>query len=540
MQRSATVLPVMTELCKVLNYPRVLKSESDVLDLLREDFNPAFYSSASDCAIEYGVRTFLKKFKGFDVYTPKELEENTFDAWTASEARCRITNEYIRKAETSGFPPDVASIIHRAQYKIAKLLGVFSYEKVTAECEWTSGATVSLPKGTSFDTKMSTTLTVSSRALPFMRATLETDPMWLEALQGQMEPGSCEVSTIRFVLCDYARLDFVSKDWKILRPIAIEPTGNMFLQKGVGNFFRKVLRKVGVDLNNQEVNRDLCRIAQWFGLATLDLKAASDSVAKLLVRLLLPMYWYNYLDLIRTTCVRKGDEIIPLEKFSSMGNGFTFELESMIFWALSDSIMDAEGCTNKRWLGVYGDDIIVPQEIAPRVVSTLELLGFEVNKEKSFFSGRFFESCGVHVFDGIDITPVYQKEVIDSDPERIRCFNRLFRWTQRIGLTLDPDSFLLKEFPNRRWKIPLSCKADGGYLSTRCREWKKSYGYHCRVLLFHPYVTFGQDAFCYAYKLRRPSYTSPDPRGQCLVPCVKHEGKTKVIGRWIETKVWIC
>jgi hypothetical protein len=91
-------------------------------------------------------------------------------------------------------------------------------------------------------------------------------------------------------------------------------------------------------------------------------------------------------------------ESFMLEKFSSMGNGYTFELESTIF----------AGCVfacvpPSRWddCSVYGDDLIVPQKYADRLVDCLETFGFKVNHKKSCLAGRFFESCGTDWFDNL-------------------------------------------------------------------------------------------------------------------------------------------
>jgi hypothetical protein len=107
-----------------------------------------------------------------------------------------------------------------------------------------------------------------------------------------------------------------------------------------------------------------------------------------------------------------------------MGNGFTFELETLIFWAAAKAVQEVRGCQGP--LGVYGDDIIVPQLIVQEVISTLEEFGFTINKEKSFVDGRFFESCGGHYFDGVDVTPYYQKHLVDHDLEICRFHNRIF------------------------------------------------------------------------------------------------------------------
>jgi hypothetical protein len=59
---------------------------------------------------------------------------------------------------------------------------------------------------------------------------------------------------------------------------------------------------------------------------------------------------------------------------------------------------------------VYGDDLIVPVEHVHTIVQTLELFGAQVGLDKSFWTGRFRESCGKEYFNGqsVSITRVRQ------------------------------------------------------------------------------------------------------------------------------------
>ena len=93
-----------------------------------------------------------------------------------------------------------------------------------------------------------------------------------------------------------------------------------------------------------------------------------------------------------------------------MGNGFTFPLETLIFWALTASA--CEGDVDS--VSVYGDDIICPRERADDVIDTLTMCGFKINLEKSFVEGPFRESCGCDYYKGIDIRPFYKKEPVVS------------------------------------------------------------------------------------------------------------------------------
>jgi hypothetical protein len=150
------------------------------------------------------------------------------------------------------------------------------------------------------------------------------------------------------------------------------------------------------------------------------------------VSLLLPNDWSEYLFSLRTkyTQVTK-DRKVQVEKFSAMGNAFTFELETLIFWAVAKSCCSKVGVDDGRVL-VYGDDIVTDASAYDMTVYALNYLGFRVNESKSFRSGPFFESCGKHFFQEVDVTPVYQKKLVTSPGECVRMANRLVRWSTRV------------------------------------------------------------------------------------------------------------
>jgi hypothetical protein len=382
------------------------------------------YCSADLFSPDYAVTSYLSKYKGLN--TGLDLRQVAIGKFSQSEDRCAFLNRRI----TEGRPiPGADAAILAAKRKISTLLGPFHYGKVLDHCRWGPGATASISaREATVDNKvLEPALSVTLHALPFFKAVMTCDTHWLRA-RGIAADGPTSVLNQEFQVVEGGRLTVVPKNAKTDRTILVEPTGNLFLQFGVGGFIRQRLKTVGVDLNSQELNQRLARE----GLATIDLKAASDSVYRELVYQLLPLDWAHYMDCIRSKrySIDKGP-FMQLHKFSSMGNGFTFELESLIFWALAKSVMDEEdvrGCVS-----VFGDDIVVPVSIAPRVCAVLEAVGFELNREKTFIEGPFRESCGSHWFGTRDVTPVYQKELTEEKHEFTRAFNRLVRLARRLG-----------------------------------------------------------------------------------------------------------
>lgn len=268
---------------------------------------------------------------------------------------------------------------------------------------------------------------ITGAALVFFEDLLEDMPGWQFEIDSQVEivPGN-----VMFTVPKNADIDRVA---------CKEPDLNMFMQKGVGGEIRRCLKRVGIDLNDQSRNQKLARMGSIDGsLATLDLSSASDSVSSGLVQLLLPPIWYGVLDSLRSPVTRIDDYVHQNEMFSSMGNGFTFELESLLFYALARATAYFRGI--KGVISVYGDDIICPSDMAQDLQFVLSFFGFEVNPEKSFWDGPFRESCGGHFLDGFDITPFYLRSPIERVSDLIHMANSLRKWgeVQSLGI-IDPS-----------------------------------------------------------------------------------------------------
>jgi hypothetical protein len=140
-----------------------------------------------------------------------------------------------------------------------------------------------------------------------------------------------------------------------------------------------------------------------------------------LVRLLLPTRWFEELSALRSTHTLVSKRWYKLEKFSSMGNGYTFELETLIFAAIMVVLLRENG--HQGILGhdvfVFGDDIIIPDSLVREATAVLRFCGFSLNKEKTFSgSVKFRESCGGDFFEGVDVRPFYIKELL-NDPWKL-------------------------------------------------------------------------------------------------------------------------
>jgi hypothetical protein len=186
---------------------------------------------------------------------------------------------------------------------------------------------------------------------------------------------------------------------------------------------REGLKRAGIDLRvAQNIHRQVARGASISGkFATLDLRQASDTQASALVRLALPPKWYEPLFDLREPITEINDGVaksVVLEKFSAMGNGYTFELETCLFLAICRAVYVMNGVTpvNGENVWAYGDDLIVLTELEKEVKAALRFCGLEINETKSFVSGPFRESCGGDYFEGVDVRPFFLKKE-PSEPQ---------------------------------------------------------------------------------------------------------------------------
>ncbi len=218
------------------------------------------------------------------------------------------------------------------------------------------------------------------------------------------------------------RFTTVPKDSTKDRGICIEPSVNLFFQLAYGQVLKGKLKRTGLDPEMaKEIHmRVACEASKTGYFSTIDLSNASDTVCSNLVKLLLPSRWYEALSSLRSTHTLFKNQWQKLEKFSSMGNGFTFELETLIFLGICLGVSSLRGVelTPGVDLFVFGDDIIVPSYLSQDVIAALRVLGFTPNPRKTCVDGYFRESCGGDYFDGVDVRPLYLKG-LPNEPQKL-------------------------------------------------------------------------------------------------------------------------
>lgn len=441
------------------------------------NFHP-YSESLPDFRQEY--RSFSVSYLNAEMFSKfddeKSSDEKSKTAWERfhlAEDQCSEANKRLRLnllSDTFFKGQSERSILYTASRKIQGLLGPFSWDHASAYFGFGPGASTRLPrrkghKVHKYSGRPETTIGNASLA---HAAILQKSPVWNDGLEFQEGSGYCEIVSGN-------RIVTVPKNYKTDRCIAIEPCMNMYIQKGLGGLIRRKLRSVGVDLNDQKKNQRLALIGSLSGLlATIDLSMASDTVPTELVRQLLPEDWLDALEQCRShSGTLPSGERIAYQKFSSMGNGFTFELESLIFWALCSAVYDVYGIEDRR-LAVYGDDIIVSSASVPHVINILSFCGFTTNDKKTHVSGPFRESCGKHYLSGNDVSPFYVKRFVNSLSDLFLLHNNVYRWSARCVLSLEQLLVVkdvlqgLKDMAPRNWRKPRipDGVGDGAFIGT--------------------------------------------------------------------------
>lgn len=424
---------------------KLLIEHGEVEALVNLETPPARYNNASDYFKDVVVSDLLRKCADLSYGKPDRLRRAAVETFYQAEKACKASNDRLSIHHFNGpFETEVdvrmSDILARARSFVKSVLGPLPR---TVEGRHGPGATYH-DRGvrTTVPDKMSTRPTVTSQARDLLVSWVKT--AWFRGLCRD-SPNRTDPLTIRG-----NRFTTVRKDAKKDRGICIEPSINIFYQLGLGNEIRRCLFKIGIDLDKgQLIHRLIAREASISGRSsTIDLSNASDTLCRLLVKLLLPEDWYDALYALRSPFTFIDGKWVYLEKFSSMGNGYTFELETLVFLSLAVASSWSAGveAVPGQDIFVYGDDIIVPSEVSRDLLAVLRYCGFTPNESKTFTQGNFRESCGGDFYRGEAVRPHYLKEF----PDDITAWISLANGLRRVASQYDCHSDGLW-FTQRAW-----------------------------------------------------------------------------------------
>jgi hypothetical protein len=429
-----------------LNCPRALtvyllwksNAPEDHDQLTTLECKPSDYLDAFEFRDSYSATKFLSKANFLN--TTFDKKSVALEKFFAFENQCRQTN---KRFQNLGLDPSFKGanvwLLNATAQKISRILGTVHAEELMDAANWGPGVTTLL-KGSyvsavnKFHLENGITRELYSLVGPelFPRAY----PMWAQHLTHIRGNSGYGEHCYTYVAGN--SIVTVPKDSKADRVIAVEPGINLWFQKGCGSMIRSRLRRVLIDLNTQEWNQKYAYHASRDDvLATCDFSSASDSISRSVVEELLPRDWFVLLESCRSKHGIIQGKRLTWEKFSSMGNGFTFELETLIFYSAASAVCEYLGVGQE--VCVFGDDVILPSACMSLFASYCAFLGFTVNSKKSFSNSPFRESCGAHYYDGVDVKPIFLKERISSVQAVYKLANSVRLYSHRCNFNYGCD-----------------------------------------------------------------------------------------------------
>jgi len=421
-----------------LNSPRsltvwLLYKYKEHVQLVDLETNALHYPSVERFRDAYVATEFLSKAKFLEL--PFDRKKVAYEKFEKFELLCKQTNDRFRNLSVDpNYHGSNVWLLSATRRKIAQILGDLNPYEIFELANWGPGVTTLL-KGEHVSpvNKFHSESGITRDLYPLMCDLFpHAYPLWARHLR-QVNGDAM------FTLVVGNSVVTVPKNAKTDRVIAVEPGINLWFQKAIGSAIRRRMLRAGIDLNYQSSNQRLAKLGSISGqLATVDFSSASDSIAKAVVRELLPPDWLQFMELTRSVVGKQGKNLIRWEKFSSMGNGFTFELESLIFYAASLAV--CELLNQPANVYVHGDDVIIPSSCFEMFSKFSEFLGFRVNYEKTHVSSPFRESCGEHFYLGSDCKPLYLKDRLQNVQAFYKLANSIRMFAHRRSFNYGCDA----------------------------------------------------------------------------------------------------
>lgn len=500
--------------------------------LIALDIDPNSYLDPYVFRLDYLATKFLSKADF--LLTSVDKKAIALKSFLAAESSCKEVNRSLLK--TSHLKNARFDWLHNAtSRKIEKILRDFDGDELYDCANWGPG--VSLNRNIKFDTSSTNKFRHEDG--------ITRDAYDLVGHLHEMAYPTWKIEKFTFHAGN--KIVTVPKNSKTDRTIAIEPGINLWFQKGIGTMIRRRLLRYGLDLNSQNRNQRMALQSSISGRnATVDFSNASDSISLAAVEGLLPRRWFLLMDSFRSHFGSVDGSSFRYEKFSSMGNGFTFELETLIFYALALSVCEYLHASVSE-VSVYGDDVIIPVEAFDLFRDIAKIYGFTVNESKSFRSGSFRESCGSHYFAGINCKPYFLKKVVITELDFYLAANSIRRVARNSQMEFCDARFY------QCWQFLVSsvakpCKisegyGDGGFIMnfdeaapSRARHGIE--GYHCRALTSVPIRYYSDDQALLLARLKGRSVEMAFNNDTNLRNRVKYSRKRLFVRQWANLGPW--
>jgi len=349
----------------------------------------------------YQLGSVVKRYRfSNDIYSDQELVETAVKGF-------KDTQDRLAKVNLDSLPASAQWVLELAARYVAQTLGPYCDEEHRDLCRFGRKASVGIPARLACEAaRWELPITGSCEQIKWF----DSEMSEIESVQDywRAQKGS-DPTRSTYHAIDHLTLSLVPKSFKSLRAIMPNSTIGSYMSFGLGEIMRKRLKRVGYDIKTlQKRHRHLASQASVHGLyTTADLSSASDSITVALVERLFPSDWFAILQQSRIGNVLLPDgSIVQSDTFCTMGIGYTFPLQTLVFLALLHAIQAVLYKANdRRLISVYGDDMIYATRMHDEVVFMMQQFGFVFNVDKTFSTGHFRESCGGDYFHGVDVRP---------------------------------------------------------------------------------------------------------------------------------------
>lgn len=366
------------------------------------------------------ITDLFKKFSfSRDLRTPAQLKEDSIKKFMDNQVR--LLNFCIPKGN-----PVVQDILFRARGYADQILGDFSPLEICERATFGKKSSVGIPMRKACEGERYEAPMTGSDAL------IE----WFDRYYGTWNRPALEYAKSRAALSQkppYRSVDIleavlVPKTWKSLRMIMPNTTLGTLYSGGLGKVIEDRLRSFGYDIKHlQPVHGELARFGSLTGsLVTADQSMASDNITIQLVDEILPFRWASALKYGRIAEISLYGTRVVTPTFSTMGIGFTFPLQTLIFLCLLLAIRDYCELDEQAVVSVFGDDLIYDVRMHSTVVDVFPFLGLVLNADKTFATGLFRESCGQDYYRGIDVRPFHLGEATGLSAGKRRAESYLY------------------------------------------------------------------------------------------------------------------
>jgi hypothetical protein len=341
---------------------------------------------------------FLKRYRfANDKYTNDEL---------LAKAEKSFCEDNLRVASHLCVKPSSYIVLQTARRIIKDALKEYDIEEHINACRFGKNASVGSPFAKSYlDLKICKgPLTGSPGHIQWFKDHVLPDDKILSGVLRRHRPAGLDSA---YVECSSLPQQFVPKAFDKLRGITPNTLLGSFYTYGLGVVLRDRLEEnCGIDLATQQSlhAKKVVRASVTRVLVTGDLTSASQSITSWHVKKLFPYKWYKALNFGRITDISMNGTNSYSATFAGMGIGFTFPLQTLVFYSILKAIQELFGKTG--FISVYGDDLIYPRTMHEYVVPIFEDLGFIFNASKTYSTEYFRESCGSDFYRGVDCRPV--------------------------------------------------------------------------------------------------------------------------------------